>query len=97
MLIRHRGDLVNNIKENLVNKDNITLDDVKKTLSREINNRLELFNYVGKGIWGKLSSWSRNAMDWYKNTCNENGHKFYCFGDSTKSRASDGLEREYAR
>lgn len=94
MLIRHRADLIENVKKNLVSKDQITLDDVKNTFGREISNRLELFKYVGSGLWGKLNSWSRNVYQGYKSHCDQNSDKFWCLSSNEIGTARDGLERE---
>lgn len=105
MVIRHRGDLVHNIKENLVNRENIQLDDVKNAVMREIKNRVELFNYVGGGVWSRVRSWSGQLMDKYNRHCEQNGKSIICFGGDDKkdqnsvkrkSDAENEVEREYS-
>lgn len=96
MVIRHRGDLLHNVKENLVNNDNIKLSDVQRVIEQELNNRLELFKYVGNGatnIW-------RKATNWYRNHC-ENEKSFFCWNTSKRSakttpEESYDQEREFS-
>lgn len=94
MVLRHRGDLVHNIKENFVNKKDIELDDVKKAVMREIQNRVELFNYVGSGVWGKVRSWSGQLMGHYKRHCEQNGSSIICFGGDKKKDDQSSKKEE---
>lgn len=93
MLLRHRNDLLKNFQDNLIKRENITLQDLRKVISREFQNRRELFNYVGSGLWNKINFYSSKLMNQYKDYCDRNPTNVFCFNGSERPKSNE-LERE---
>lgn len=94
MVLRHRSDLTKNVNENLLKKDKITLQDVSNMFARELKNRAELFNYLGSGIWNKISTTSKSLFNRYRLYCSENPSNMLCLSDKDDKTKSNEIEHE---